>query len=91
MKLNMFFLTSLRTFSVDICYHYNYITVGVMVSQLTSNLAVYLIILLIILFALTNIKKNHQSSVSLALCEGNSPVTGEFPTQKASKRGNNSI
>ena len=28
--------------------------------------------------------KKHQSSASLALCEGNSPVTGEFPTQWAS-------
>ena len=31
-------------------------------------------------------QRNHQSCASLALCEGNSPVTGEFPTQRASKR-----
>ena len=29
--------------------------------------------------------KKHQSSASAGLCEGNLPMTGEFPTQKASK------
>ena len=29
-------------------------------------------------------QRKHQSSVSLAICEGNSPVTGEFPSQRAS-------
>ena len=35
------------------------------------------------LFALTNIKEI-SNSASLALCEGNSPATGEFPAQRAS-------
>ena len=29
-------------------------------------------------------QRNHQGSALLALCEGNSPVTGEFPPQRAS-------
>ena len=33
----------------------------------------------------------YQSSVSLCLCEGNSPVTSDFPTQKASNVENASI
>ena len=35
--------------------------------------------------------KKHQRSVSVAFCEGNSPVTGEFPAQKASNGGNVAI
>ena len=35
--------------------------------------------------------KKHQSSASLALCVGNSPETGEFPTQRASYAENVSI
>ena len=34
---------------------------------------------------------NHQSSASLALCEENPPVTGRFPSQRASNAGNSSI
>ena len=29
-------------------------------------------------------QRKHQSSASLAFCEGNSPITGEFHTQKVS-------
>ena len=36
-------------------------------------------------------QRKHQSSTSLAICAGNSPVTGEFPTQKASNAKNVSI
>ena len=36
-------------------------------------------------------QRKHQSSASLALCAGNLPVTGEFPTQKASNAENVSI
>ena len=31
-----------------------------------------------------NIKRKHQSSMPLALCEGNPPVTDGFPSQRAS-------
>ena len=36
-------------------------------------------------------QRKHQSSASLAFCAGNLPVTGEFPTQRASNAGNISI
>ena len=36
-------------------------------------------------------QSKHQSSPSLALCAKNSPVTGEFPTQRASNAENVSI
>ena len=36
-------------------------------------------------------QRKHQSSASLALCAGNSPVTGEFPAQRASNAENVSI
>ena len=53
---------------------------GAMGSQIISNATV--IELLNYLLWLTSAK--HQSSALLALCEGNSPVTGEFPTQTVS-------
>ena len=33
-------------------------------------------------------QREHQSFTSLALCEGNSPVIGEFPTQRTSNAEN---
>ena len=36
-------------------------------------------------------QRKHQSSVSLAFVRGNSPVTGEFPEQRASSAENASI
>ena len=36
-------------------------------------------------------QRKHQNSASLALCAGNSPETGEFPTQRASNAENASI
>ena len=33
---------------------------------------------------LTIVYSKHQSSETLAICAGNSPVSGEFPTQMAS-------
>ena len=36
-------------------------------------------------------QRKHQSCASLALCEGNSPVTGGFPSQRASNAENASI
>ena len=51
---------------------------SMMVSQITSLTIVYSTI-----YSGANQRKQ-QSSVSLACCEGNSPVTGEFPSQMAS-------
>ena len=48
---------------------------SVMASQITSPTIVYSAI-----YSGAD-KRKHQSSALLALCEGNSPVTGEFPTQ----------
>ena len=36
-------------------------------------------------------QRKHQSSVLLAICAGNSPITGEFPAQMASNAENVSI
>ena len=53
-----------------------------MASQITSLTIVYSTV-----YSGPNQRK-HQSSVSLAFCAGNSPVTVEFPTQKASNAEN---
>ena len=52
---------------------------GAMTFQITSLTIVYLTV-----YSGAD-KRKHQSFASLAfLCAGNSPVTGEFPTQMAS-------
>ena len=56
-----------------------------MVSQITSPTIVHSTI-----YSRADQRK-HQSSASLALCEGNSPVTGEFPTRWTSNAENVSI
>ena len=42
-------------------------------------------------YLLWSTSKKHRSSGLLALCEGNSPVTGDFPAQKASDAEKGSI
>ena len=42
-------------------------------------------------YSIWPISKKHQSPALLALCEGNSPVTGEFPAQRASNAEKASI
>ena len=49
---------------------------GAMASQITSFPIVYLTV-----YSGPDLRK-HQSSASLAICAGNSPVTGEFPAQR---------
>ena len=70
--------------------HYNDIVMSAMASQITSVTIVYSRF-----YSGTNHQRNHQSSTSLAallaLCVGNSLVTGEFPTQRASNTENVSI
>ena len=56
--------------------HYNDVIMGAMDSQITSLMIVYR------LFR-HRLKKSPKLRVT-GLCEGNSPVTGEFPTQRAS-------
>ena len=56
-----------------------------MASQITS---------LTIVYSIVNSRrrsKKHQGSASLAFMGGNSPVTGEFPAQRASNAENVSI
>ena len=56
-----------------------------MASQITSLMTVYSAV-----YSGTDQRK-HQSSASLGLCEANSPVTGEFQTERASNAENVSI
>ena len=65
--------------------HYNDVIMGTMASQITSLTIVYSTV-----YSDTDQRK-HQSSASLAICAGNSPVTGEFPAQMASNAENVSI
>ena len=67
------------------CLHYSDVTMGGMASQITSLTIVYSTV-----NAGTDQRK-HQSSASLAFCAGNSPVTDEFPAQRARNAENVSI
>ena len=64
--------------------HYNDVKMSAMASQIISLTIVYSTV-----YSGTDQRK-HQSSASLGLC-GNSPVTGEFPAQRASIAENVSI
>ena len=66
-------------------FHDNDIIMSVMASQITSLTIVYSTV-----YSGTDQRK-HQSSTSLAFCKGNSPVTGEFHTQRASNKEKVSI
>ena len=64
---------------------YNDIIIGAMASQIIS---------LTIVYSTVNSdadQRKHQSSASLAICEWNLSVTGEFPAQMASNAENVSI
>ena len=58
---------------------------GAMASQITSLTIVYSTVYSGVY------QSKHQSPASLAICVGNSPVTGEFPAQMASNAENASI
>ena len=65
--------------------HYSDVTVGTMASQITSLTIVYSSVY-------SDADKKHTPKLRVTgLCAGNSPVTGEFPAQKASNRQNASI
>ena len=66
-------------------YHYNDVIMSAMGSQITSLAIVYSAV-----YSDADQRK-HQSSALLAICAGNSPVTGEFPAQMASNAENISI
>ena len=67
-----------RAFPRDSAYNYSDVVMGAMASQVTS----LTIVLLNRLFRCRS-KKTSKLCVS-GLCAGNSPVTGEFPTHRAS-------
>ena len=62
--------------------HYNYVIMGVIASQITS---------LTIVFSTVHSKRRSKKTSTLrvtGLCAENSPVTGEFPAQRASNAEN---
>ena len=65
----------------DNLQHYNDVITSVVASQITS---------LTIVYSTVYSEKTSKLRVT-GLCEGNSPVTGEFPTQRASNAENVSI
>ena len=67
------------------CWHYRDVIMGTIASPITSLTIVYSII-----YSGTDQRKTSKLRVT-GLCEGNSPVTGEFPAQKASNAQNDSI
>ena len=71
--------------SVHSQWHYNDVMMSAMASQITGVTIVYSTFLL-----WRRSKKTSKIHVT-GLCERNSPVTGEFPAQKASKAENVSI
>ena len=73
------------TVSVYSGYLYNDVIMDAMASQITSHTIVYSTV-----YSGTDQRK-HQSSASLAFVRVNSPVTGEFPAQRASNAQNVSI
>ena len=65
--------------------HYNDVIMSAMAFQITSLTIVYATV-----YSSCRSKKTSKFCVT-GLCEGNSPVTGEFPTQRASDAENVSI
>ena len=59
-------------------FHFCEVIMGAMASQITSLASVYTTVYS------GEDQQKHQSPVLLALCAGNSPVTGEFPAQRTS-------
>ena len=73
-----------RNFEISNC-HYNDSTMNAVASLITGASIGYLTVYS------TADQWKHQSSALLALCEGNSPVTGWFPAQRANNAENASI
>ena len=66
-------------------FHYSGVTRGAMASQITNLTIIYSTV-----YSGADQRKQ-QSSALLAICARNSPVTGEFPAQRASNAENVSI
>ena len=64
--------------------HYNDVIMNTMASQITSLTVVYSTVY-------SGRSKKTAKLRATGLCEGNSPVTGEFPSQRASDAENVSI
>ena len=65
--------------------HYNHVIMSTMASQIISLMIVYLTV-----YSSRRSKKTSKLHIT-GLCEGNSPVTTEFPAQRASNAENVSI
>ena len=74
-----------RPISVSNLEHYSNVTMDMMASQITSLMIVYSTV-----YSRRRSKKTSKLRVT-GLCAGNSPVTGEFPAQRASNAENGSI
>ena len=77
-----------RQFLVDLydSFHYNDVTMSAMASQLITSLT--------IVYSTVYSRRRSKKTTKLCitgLCAGNSPVTGEFPAQRASNAENVSI
>ena len=70
--------------TTNVYYHYSDVIMSAMTSQITGVSIVFSNVC-----SCTDHRK-HQSSVT-GLCEGNSPVTGDFPSQRATNAENVSI
>ena len=68
---------------VESAVHYSDVILSTMETQITG--------VSIVCSPVCSDQRKYQSSALLALCEGNSPVTGEFPSQKASNAENLSV
>ena len=73
------------SFSIKFHNHYNDVIMGAMVSQITSLTIAYSTV-----YSRSRSKKTSKLRVT-GLCEGNSPMTSEFPAQRASDAENVSI
>ena len=81
-----FLLNALRSMARDLTdNHYNDVIMSAMASQITGVSIVYLTV------SSGSDQRKHQSFSSLAFVRGNPPVTGKFPTQRASYAENVSI
>ena len=69
----------------ELQYHYGDAIMSAMVSQITSHTIVCSNV-----YSGTDQRK-HSKLCATGLCAGNSPVTGEFPAQRASNAENISI
>ena len=75
-KTNQNLTTTKHNKAQTVCTHYNDIIMGVMASQITNLSSVYST-----LYSRRRSKKASKLRVT-GLCEGNSPLTGEFPAQR---------